>query len=200
MVGRVPYAARAELRRELRAHLEALIAARRELGAGSDEAVEQALAQFGKPGAVARDWLRARSPAPATWPATLIALGCLGLGISASGAVENLLRALLPYDISIPDVMLRSIIEVLIVLPGLAVGLLAPARAVRGTLYAALLLPTCFIGIHWVTVGGSSPVSDWLVPGLGIARWALLSCGGAALGERLRRWRKPPVEQRVLPA
>src|SRR5262249_47932318 len=57
LVGRVEYAERAALRAELRLHLDALVAASREMGLETDAAVASALAQFGPPRDLAREWL-----------------------------------------------------------------------------------------------------------------------------------------------
>src|SRR5215212_7119533 len=79
LVGRVGYAERMGLRAELRAHLDAMVAASREVGEDED-AVLSALARFGPPHRLARAWLRARGPRGATSArsATWIALGWFG--------------------------------------------------------------------------------------------------------------------------
>src|SRR3712207_2488794 len=53
LVGRVPYEVRQQFRSELQTHLEALVAAREEVGASHEQAVREALTQFGDPRLVA---------------------------------------------------------------------------------------------------------------------------------------------------
>lgn len=62
MVGVVPYRRRQELREEIRSHLRALADAFEELGSSPAEAVAQALAQFGEPRAIARQWTQEWHP------------------------------------------------------------------------------------------------------------------------------------------
>lgn len=82
---RMPQPARAELHRELRQHLDALIAAHEELGASPQEAFDRALRQFGDPGKVGRklwwEWLLTSLQPSEEFQAVLYALGsCLLLG------------------------------------------------------------------------------------------------------------------------
>jgi hypothetical protein len=65
MVEAVSYGRRQEIRREMRAHLDQLVAAHEELGSDRDEAVTAAIRQFGPPSLVARKWL-AQLPAEAS--------------------------------------------------------------------------------------------------------------------------------------
>ncbi len=58
LVGHVPYQRRRELRAELRAHVEAIAEARRELDGSEYDAVSYALSQFGNPAVLARQWLQ----------------------------------------------------------------------------------------------------------------------------------------------
>ena len=89
LVDDVPRERRLELRTELQAHLEALVRAREELGASSEEAVSAALAQFGDAAAVGREWTRAwtqrgRRPPREMLRATMAALLCFGTANSLS--------------------------------------------------------------------------------------------------------------------
>lgn len=70
LVEEVPHARRRELRAELGAHLEALVAAHLELGATPEAAVSAALQQFGSPRQVGREWLRAWRQVEPTRPAS----------------------------------------------------------------------------------------------------------------------------------
>jgi hypothetical protein len=56
LIGHVPRARRLELRAELALHLDALVEAHQELGATPDEAVTDALRQFGDPLHVGQEW------------------------------------------------------------------------------------------------------------------------------------------------
>src|SRR5437667_10545964 len=84
LVGLMPYAARQELRAELQAHLEADVAAHRELGSSPGVAIAMALRQFGDPRRLgqhcAREWIRAAEPARVQppWQAMFTALLCFG--------------------------------------------------------------------------------------------------------------------------
>jgi hypothetical protein len=71
LVGVVPFEKREELRREWRAHLEALAEARAELDGAPADAVAAALRQFGDPVRLGRQWARAwrRGDTGRLWPA-----------------------------------------------------------------------------------------------------------------------------------
>lgn len=64
LIGVVPFGRRQELRRELRAHLTALADAYEELGSNPDDALTEALEQFGAPHLIARQWLLEWAPRP----------------------------------------------------------------------------------------------------------------------------------------
>jgi hypothetical protein len=75
----VPHARRRELRAELGAHLEALVAAHLELGAIPEEAVSAALQQFGSPRAVGQEWLRSWRRVEPARPASPLRTAGIGL-------------------------------------------------------------------------------------------------------------------------
>jgi hypothetical protein len=64
LVGVVPFGRRQELRRELRAHMTALADAYEELGSNPEDALTEALEQFGAPHLIARQWLLEWAPRP----------------------------------------------------------------------------------------------------------------------------------------
>lgn len=91
LVGHVPYARRQTLRSELAEHLDALIEAREELGETHEDAVQQALRQFGDPATLGRQWLRewegAQGPSETMWEAGRLGMryfapaGLIGLAV-----------------------------------------------------------------------------------------------------------------------
>jgi uncharacterized membrane protein YeaQ/YmgE (transglycosylase-associated protein family) len=192
LVGCVPYATRATLRAELRAHLEALIDAAGEIGRQPDEAVRDALEQFGDPQALA-------GQVPSARPATFVALGCFGLVTSEAVALVVVASMLDEQRFSLLG-PLWPLLLVLVVplLAGLATGWLSPARQALGTFYALALL------IVVTSLGGSILVNRWgfNVPPLGIAQglfWLPIGCAAAALGGRLRALRDQAPKRWVLP-
>jgi len=204
LMRRVPYAIRAELRVELRAHIDALIDASLELGRPPDEAVRDALMQFGDPRALGSEWLRGwnggrlGSPVPSARPAACVALRCFGLATSM--AVALVVTTAL-YAERLPVLGLLSVLFLVLVMPllaGLATGWLSPARQALGTFYALALL-SVITGLGW-SVLDSRPDSVYPA-GLGIMHsvfWLPIGCASAALGgwlrtlsERAPRWGLP---------
>ena len=202
----VPYARRAELRAELRGHLEALAASYRELGSEPDLATEEALRQFGDPRELALryadEWRRSvpgGSPPP-IWPDLFVALGCFGLLTPLHSMLDMMTRSA-----GHPVAAWITLAITLQLTAGLATGLVAPSRPVRGTLYALAILGLTTLGqvlaLHYRsdTGGGRWLQGVWdsgriVVQGLMASLFmALLGCGGAALGSRLRAllMRKP---------
>lgn len=205
LVGRVPFAARATLRAELRAHLEALIGASEELGRGRDEAVRLALGQFGDPHALGQEWLRgwrhgeSAGPLRSAQPATIVALGCFGLATSVAVALV-VASATMTSHLSFLNPM-WPVLFVLVMpfLAGLATGLLAPGRQALGAFYALALL------ILVTTLGASVLVNGWEfndLPAIGIVQsvcWIPIGCASAAFGGWLRSLREQTPKRWVLP-
>jgi hypothetical protein len=200
LVGRVQYAERVELRTELRAHLEALIAACGELGVAPEEAVRQALAQFGAPGSVAQAWLRgwertapearASSPLPATW----IGMRCFGL---ATGIGVALLAAVANANEDGATLIAPTLALVPPILAGFATGMRASARHALGAFFALAATIAATVGAATglsYCITGSVPwnasFDAWrsMVGNLvGLAAiqavfWLPLGCASAALG------------------
>lgn len=198
LVGVVPYPRRQELRAELRAHLESLIATHEELGSPADVGAVLALRQFGDPRAIsrqwAREWLRPPSAGPVqpAWRAIPTALACFGAAsllclllfrLSTGGGSNG--------SVSIGPSGLLVLGGLLPVLAGLITGLLAPARQALGTFFALALLVPPFV------VLGSNPLlqarlgSLWAESGMVMALiltlfWLPLGPATAALGGLLR--------------
>jgi hypothetical protein len=199
LVETVPYARRAELRCELREHLDALAASYRELGSVADRAVEEALRQFGEPRELARrcadEWRDGTEcgPPPPIWPDLCVALGCFGL----LSSLHTLLNAM-AQSAGHPAAALITMAITLPITAGLLTGLVAPWRPVRGALFAMLLLslstPATMVAVHvrTDTAAGGWVETIWQV-GRAFASWGVaslinlpLGCAGAALGSRLR--------------
>jgi hypothetical protein len=205
LVGLAPYEARQKLRAELRGHLEALVVARREIGACPEGAVREALAQFGDPRIVARqwarEWLRSQRPGrvePAR-PATFVALGSFGLVTVASAAI-----AVAAQDSrSVVPVMMALSTPIVLwgmpVVAGFVTGLIAPARHVLGTFYALALLIAITSLSGLVALRGTALEELLTLSLIQVFFWMPLGCATASIGgwlqqrwdERPRRWGVP---------
>jgi hypothetical protein len=205
LVGRVPYAARATLRSELRAHLEALIDAAEELGRERDGAVWLALAQFGDPDALGREWLRGwlrgepARPVRSARPAAFVAFGCFGLATSMAIALL-VASATMSSRLSFLNPLWPGLFVLLMpLLAGMATGLLSPGRQALGTFYALALL------ILVTNLGASVLVNGWEfndLPAIGIVQsvcWIPIGCAAAAFGGWLRGLREQAPKRWVLP-
>lgn len=198
LVGLVPYARRQELRVELRAHLEALIATHEELGSSPEVAVVLALRQFGDPCAISRQWARewlrpaVSRPVPSATRAIPVAFACFGaaslltlllfriaMGATSGGGVSMAPSGVLVFGGLLP------------MLAGLMTGLLAPARHALGTFFALALLVLPFAAL------GSNPLLEahlgpqWAESGMWMAFtlalfWLPIGPATAALGGLLR--------------
>lgn len=209
LVGWVPYVARTELRAELQSHLEARVAAYRELGSSPDAAVKETLAQSGDPQVVARAWERAwerllpRRTAPA-WHSMLAALGCFGI---ATRLLYELIRAALEASlpgatppewlVSIPQWLGPTLVAFLLpLLAGLATGVMARTRPAQAVLCAlALLMPPTALALS----NGESGEVAGFVWQLGLA-WIPIGCGSATLASWLRTRRDQAPKGRVIAA
>jgi hypothetical protein len=214
LVGLVPYARRQELRAELRGHLEALVATHEELGSARDAAVVLGLRQFGPPRDLARRWAREWAHGTAApmqlepaWRAMLIALGSFGAATLL--ALGMLLIVVLTADHPLPDVLREpvgfSMIYLLPVLAGLAVGLLAPARHALGTFYAQaiLIVPSAALtAAALIQPPDSASFDAWHLPLsfvlVQLLWWTPIGCAAAALGGSLRARRSLRPQRWVL--
>jgi hypothetical protein len=186
----VPRERRLELRSEIQTHLEALVEARQEMGASPEAAVDAALAQFGDPARVGREWAGAwKGKAPRSFSGILYAtVTALALfGTANSMAVVLLMMAQDGWrDALLWGGLFPTVAFLLPALAGLATGLIARKEAVRASLYALLLiLPTMTIALPHLL----KPIQfDDLVM-IGWLRnlyWLPVGCGAAALAGRLR--------------
>jgi hypothetical protein len=200
----VPYARRQELRAELRAHLEALIATHEELGSSPEVAVVLALRQFGDPRVISRQWARewgrparlgAAEPAWRALPVAFASFGAvaflalliirLAMGASPAGSVSVASSGLVVFGGLMP------------VMAGLITGLLAPSRHALGAFFALSLLVPVFaalasnpllrgvLGPQWAECG--------VLMALLLSLWLPIGPVTAALGGMLqaRRGSKP---------
>jgi hypothetical protein len=192
LVERMPYEARTALRAELRAHLESLADAYRELGSPADAAIHEALAQFGHPRDVAREWVREcerttrRYPVLPAWAATLVALGCYVLAMAAQAACGALH---LTQDIYVAVSMVMSGLGEVgtPLLAGLVTGAVSPDRPARGNFYAVALLYAAGLAACWVFK------AEWrgiVMISMQAARWMLIGCGAAVFGAEVRKRRE----------
>jgi hypothetical protein len=183
LVGRVAYARRQEMRAEWRAHLDALVEAYVELGSTPDEAVTQALRQFGDARDLGRQWARSwkrKRVQPQSIRSPLLA--ALGVFSAASALSAALLGAPigLPFDPS--SLLLPLLGFVLPASAGLLTGWLARGRHAMGTFYALSLL------IPLTAASGHTSAVD-VAAALGAAQlfcWMPIGCTAAMLGGWLR--------------
>jgi hypothetical protein len=206
LVGLLPYAARQELRAELQAHLEADVAAHREMGSTPGQAIAAALQQFGDPHRLgqhcAREWTRAAGPPsrqPA-WPAMLKALLCFG---TASMFALVALPALSGASAFSPQWSVWMGVVFVGVLPpllaGLITGLWATARHALGTFFALSSLILLFI-LAYLVASPAVGAENRLVLALAqVTYWIPLGCGAAALGGSPRRRRPQGPRPWALP-
>jgi hypothetical protein len=210
----LPRSKRAAIRAHLSAQLQASVAAHRELGATYEAAIQAAIRQAGDPELISQRWVvetRAQtgrqSPQqvtlqtapllkpPSARAATLTALGLFGLpyvadvttwaGNNWAAHSNNTITYYRFFLFSVP------------LLAGLATGLVARNRPVRGVLNAlamltipAILLPGLVLGLSYANVFiDKNAQFPWMpnpLPGLcGLVPWMLLGSLGAAVGGRL---------------
>jgi hypothetical protein len=193
LVEKVPYDARRELRAELRSHLEALADAYEEIGSTPDEAARLAVEQFGDPGKLVKEWLRAR--AGCAEGSYLSPFPALGIGLVCF--VPQTL-----FFVCLPGVADSAIALSLLfpVLAGLLVGVLAPSRAAFGAFLSAAVVTLVTAGMLALpsvlfTAAGSEPVRWYEVtsqsPHLPLVLlqslwWMPASAAAGEVGERLR--------------
>jgi hypothetical protein len=206
LVGWVPYASRTELRAELQAHLESLVAAYQELGSSPDTAVRAALAQSGDPQAMAREWVREwerilpRRKAPPAWYATLVALGCFAVAARLFFGLIVAAQAGAP----VPMWLGYAVSVLLPLLAGLTTGVLSRARSVQAVLAALVLLFPLFPPMAMALANSTG--TDWdfnQVAGMALVQgivWIPIGCASAAFGGWLRTRREQAPKRWVLPA
>jgi len=214
----LPRSKRKAIRTHVKAQLEASVAARRELGETQEAAVRAAIRQSGDPERVSQRWvLDARTQPggqsqqqitlqntptvkpPSTRAATLTALTLFGLPYFAdvTSWAGNVWAAHSDNTITYYRFMLFTVP----LLAGLATGLVARHRPVRGVLNAlgllciqGILLPGLVFGLgyaHLLPANATNTESGgefgWIFnpfPALsGLVPWMILGCLGAVLGK-----------------
>jgi hypothetical protein len=150
----VPYLQREDLRAEWRAHLQALCEAYEELGSDPDEAVAQALEQFGDPWRLGRQWVRewkrgaAAGEPQSVWPATRMALRCFGLaGLVACGSTSGVLDHWTWGLLHLGKWAEPALCLGLPLWAGIFTGLLSRGRHALGTFYALAALTSISAGL-----------------------------------------------------
>lgn len=197
------------LHEEQSGRLDALAAAYRELGSTPEEAMAEAAAHLRR--SQGETWTHrverkvACRPFASALPATLMALGLFGCFYLADVTHVAGRWWEAHYADRDSDVIFYRLEALLVpMLAGLTVGLLARAKAARGTFYAlailaisAIWIPAIFFALQVTNIGffGEGFYSRWPFlnpqPGLvGLAFWPALGCLGAAVGGWLRRRRR----------
>jgi hypothetical protein len=195
LVGIVPYEKRAEIRRELCEHLQALIATHEDLGSTREEAVTAALQQFGDPAKLAQHWLREweytdANAVPRFWRRSQ-RIALLTCGIAA--AVATLILTVTGGAINNSDEQ-WLLIPLLFGLPlaaGTVVGLTAPKRPALAVLLALLqLLPlgTALLAVWAVKQRFlAGPILGVQLSGVFFGFWAILGTSAAGVSGWLRK-------------
>lgn len=159
-----------DMRREMRGHLQAALAAGQELGETSEQALEHALAQFGKPQMVARQWQEewettlAETKAISFLPSLKMALKVwLAVEIPMLAAVIGLvLINLFARDAALRLLLLNVGFFVPPLVAGTVIGRKARRYPVRATLAGyALLLPLLIVGLAAISAGHAAYL-HWL--------------------------------------
>ncbi|HLK55702.1 MAG TPA: permease prefix domain 1-containing protein [Chthonomonadaceae bacterium] len=187
--------AQQERRAEMRAHLEALIAAYIELGDTPEHAVAKTLQQFGSPRAVQREWQHtlcspeSRSVRPA-----------LGIALRLNALVCLISLILIPKGIELAanlgsnaaGVLTDINLYVLPAVAGLLAGFLARSRPMLGTLYALLILLLPMMALDaWRSHDMGSGM--WIISAVSQLAifsmcWIPVACANAGLAGLLKRW------------
>lgn len=212
LVGVLPRSKREAIRGNLRARLESMIAAERELGASQDAAIQAAMQQCGDPTLISQRWaVDTHTQAskqiqqqisllnhnmvtlPSSRVATLTALGLFGLPYLA-----DVTRWAGNYWATQSDNAItyyRFFLFMVPLLAGLLTGLIARHRPVRGVLNAlailtipAIVLPGLIMGLGYANVVFTQ--NTWVynpLPGIcGLVPWLVMGCLGAGVGKGLR--------------
>lgn len=175
----------ADLRREIRSHLDARISAYAELGSSREEAVCEAIEQFGDSRSALAAWATAWMEADpllrtrAVRCATSIGLRWVG----ASFLIEALLHVATGLSFSPLGIHgWPGFVTLVVLLPmimGVGIGLHAPDRPLRATLSGLGLAYVPFVFVYW----GTSRYADLTSVGLAtlqVGIWAAV--GGATAG------------------
>jgi HAAS len=187
LAGLLPEERRAELRAELRDHLEALIAAHEELGASPEEAVTAALRQFGGADDLARAWRSAGPPALRS----RIAAAAGGLACAGSAALAATWLVSVPAQIGI------SPLAVLLGGPLLPLVLGFLAGRARGRHPLGSWWGMAGIGLLSLLATAALPsIADFpllLFAVIQLCTWMVTACGAAGLGMIARPRRMAPA-------
>jgi hypothetical protein len=183
LVGRVPATRLAELRAELRTHLEARAEAFRELGSGAEEAVWLALEQLGDPRRLSREWLREwRQPGRTHPAASILAAGVLGVSTLFGAALLVTLEQHLGHNAF--ELVLGG--PFLPLVAGLLVGLWR-GKHTLGSRLGLLLIAAAGTGVS-LLMGAADPRPP-VVLALRVLLWLWIGCGTAGLGALVSEWR-----------
>ena len=157
----LPAARRADELREMRAHLENAVIAGRELGRTEEEAVQDALAQFGTPEALGENLVQTwRREQMLNKRSLFGAAACTVVMTVALARITSLLMPFLPqapaHELLLPPYSLRMWAEWVVWLMPLCLivggvsGLLFPRRAATGVVFGMDVFLLCFL------MGGST--------------------------------------------
>jgi hypothetical protein len=188
LIGRAPTARLAELRAELRTHLEARAEAYRELGSEPEEAVWAALEQMGDPRRLSREWGREwRRPARSRG-GSLLAAGLLSASTLFSASLLVTLEQHLGHNAF--ELALGG--PLLPLTAGLLVGLWHGKHPL-GSRLGLLLIAAVGAGVS-LLMGAADPRPP-VVLALRVLLWLWVGCSSAGLGTLIAEWREQwPLE------
>ena len=159
-----------DMRREMRGHLQAAVIAGQELGNSPEQALEHALAQFGKPHVVARQWQEewettlTETKAVSFWPSLKLALKVWTVMTVATLIIGFLIRtvSLLKGEATVFSILTLTAFFAPPLIAGTIIGLRTRRHPVLATLAGyALLLPVLLIGFIGLNVWQVS-YTGWL--------------------------------------
>jgi hypothetical protein len=199
----LPEDKRNELRAEMRTHLDERVAAHRELGDTPEEAVSQALQQFGRSKQVGRAWRRERAAtalaegfsakqagriALALFVPTCL-LGLFLLQLDTTIILGMMAGYISPQTLQIVNLLAYGTAFLLPIPAGILTGLLARERAVR-----MVFRTLCCLSLPMIVVNASHPFFNQgrVEGGFGMLLlfslfWIPIGCASAGIGGWLRK-------------
>ncbi len=159
-----------EMRQEMQGHLQAAVIAMQELGYSPEQAVEHALAQFGKPQVVARQWQEewettlVETKAVSFWPSLKLAwkMWTVSEVLALFASAILMMMTFMEHEAPLRLPLMMTIFYAPPLVSGTLIGLRARRHPVLATLSGyALTLPLLIIGFAAINAAQSSYVS-WL--------------------------------------
>jgi hypothetical protein len=154
---------------EIRQHLHASISAREELGLSHEAATKEAIARFGDPVCIARQFCLVWGKEESLFPrnAFFLALRCFG-GLGIAFGIAALINVTTPYSSLFAGVSIGTYSALFWICPmvaGYRIGRRAPRRAAFATLLALFALMAFSLPLTWLDMTlGNGGDGRWLTP------------------------------------